>query len=94
MKLPEHVVGRNKALATHPNGRKHHWPSAGQSHQKLDWQVRQAAFEPKAPAVVVAEVRERLRPLLGGLDAQKDLRVACALVLSPRALQPLMQDHL
>ncbi len=31
----------------------------------LDWQARQAAFASKAPAVVVDEVRERLRPLLG-----------------------------
>jgi len=33
--------------------------------KNLDWQARKAAFESKAPAVVVAEVRERLRPLLG-----------------------------
>ena len=31
----------------------------------LDWQARKATFESKAPAVVLAEVRERLRPLLG-----------------------------
>ena len=33
--------------------------------KNLDWQARKAAFESKAPAVVLAEVRERLRPLLG-----------------------------
>ena len=33
--------------------------------KNLDWQARKAAFESKAPAVLVAEVRERLRPLLG-----------------------------
>ena len=31
----------------------------------LDWHARKAAFEWKAPATVVAQVRERLRPLLG-----------------------------
>ena len=33
--------------------------------KNLDWQARKAAFESKAPAAVVAEVRERLRPLFG-----------------------------
>lgn len=33
--------------------------------KNLDWQARKAAFQSKAPAAVVAEVRERLRPLLG-----------------------------
>lgn len=33
--------------------------------KNLDWQARKAAFESKAPASVLAEVRERLRPLLG-----------------------------
>jgi mRNA interferase MazF len=33
--------------------------------KNLDWEACKAAFESKAPAVVVAEVRERLRPLLG-----------------------------
>ena len=33
--------------------------------KNLDWQARQAAFESKAPTAVLAEVRERLRPLLG-----------------------------
>lgn len=33
--------------------------------KNLDWQARKAAFAAKAPAAVVAEVRERLRPLLG-----------------------------
>lgn len=33
--------------------------------KNLDWRARQAAFACKAPAGVVAEVRERLRPLLG-----------------------------
>jgi mRNA interferase MazF len=33
--------------------------------KNLDWQARQAAFASKAPAVVVDEVRARLRPLLG-----------------------------
>lgn len=33
--------------------------------KNLDWQARKVVFESKAPAVVVAEVCERLRPLLG-----------------------------
>lgn len=33
--------------------------------KNLDWQAREAAFECKVPAAVIAEVRERLRPLLG-----------------------------
>lgn len=33
--------------------------------KNLDWQARKAAFESKAPAVVIDEVRQRLRPLLG-----------------------------
>ncbi|MFN7922988.1 MAG: endoribonuclease MazF [Bryobacteraceae bacterium] len=33
--------------------------------KNLDWQARRVTFESKAPAGVVAEVRERLRPLLG-----------------------------
>jgi mRNA interferase MazF len=33
--------------------------------KNLDWHARRVAFESKAPAAVVAEVRERLRPLLG-----------------------------
>ncbi len=33
--------------------------------KNLDWHARKVAFESKAPTVVVAEVRERLRPLLG-----------------------------
>lgn len=33
--------------------------------KNLDWQARKAAFESKAPAIVIGEVRERLRPLLG-----------------------------
>ena len=33
--------------------------------KNLDWQARKVAFESKAPTAVVAEVRERLRPLLG-----------------------------
>lgn len=31
----------------------------------LDWKARRAAFEAKAPAGVVDQVRKRLRPLLG-----------------------------
>ena len=33
--------------------------------KNLDWKARNAAFDSKAPAAVVIEVRERLRPLLG-----------------------------
>lgn len=33
--------------------------------KNIDWQARMAAFECKAPTAVIAEVRERLRPLLG-----------------------------
>ena len=33
--------------------------------KNLDWQTRKAVFESKAPAAMIAEVRERLRPLLG-----------------------------
>jgi mRNA interferase MazF len=33
--------------------------------KNLDWQARKAVFESKSPLSVVAEVRERLRPLLG-----------------------------
>jgi mRNA interferase MazF len=33
--------------------------------KNLDWKARKAAFEIKAPAEVVAEVQEKLRPLLG-----------------------------
>jgi mRNA interferase MazF len=33
--------------------------------KNLDWQARKAVFEAKAPAVVLTEVRERLRALLG-----------------------------
>jgi mRNA interferase MazF len=33
--------------------------------RNLDWQARNAAFDSKAPEELVAEVRERLRPLLG-----------------------------
>lgn len=33
--------------------------------KNLDWQARAIAFEAKAPADVVTEVRERLRVLLG-----------------------------
>jgi mRNA interferase MazF len=33
--------------------------------KNLDWQAREAAFESKAPPALVADVRERLRPLLG-----------------------------
>ena len=32
--------------------------------RKLDWEARQVVFEAKAPAEVLAEVRERLRALL------------------------------
>ena len=33
--------------------------------KNLDWQARRVAFESKAPAGVVIEVREKSRPLLG-----------------------------
>jgi len=33
--------------------------------KKLHWQTRRLAFETKAPADVVTDVRERLRVLLG-----------------------------
>jgi len=33
--------------------------------KNLDWQARRLAFEAKAPADVVTDVRERLRVLLG-----------------------------
>jgi mRNA interferase MazF len=33
--------------------------------KNLDWQARSVAFEAKAPAEVVTDVRERLRVLLG-----------------------------
>ena len=33
--------------------------------KNLDWQVRLAVFEAKAPAEIVTDVRERLRVLLG-----------------------------
>jgi mRNA interferase MazF len=33
--------------------------------KNLDWQVRRAVFEEKAPAEIVTDVRERLRVLLG-----------------------------
>ena len=33
--------------------------------KNLDWRAREVVFESKAPAAVVADVRERLRPLLG-----------------------------
>jgi mRNA interferase MazF len=33
--------------------------------KNLDWQARRLAFEAKAPADIVTEVRERLRVLLG-----------------------------
>jgi mRNA interferase MazF len=33
--------------------------------KNLDWRAGKAAFAAKAPAAVVTEVRERLRPLLG-----------------------------
>lgn len=33
--------------------------------RSLDWSVRRARFETRAPDTVVAEVRARLRPLLG-----------------------------
>jgi mRNA interferase MazF len=33
--------------------------------KNLDWRAWQAAFESKAPAAILSEVRERLRPLLG-----------------------------
>ncbi len=33
--------------------------------KNLDWHARKAVFEAKAPAGILAEVRERLRPLLG-----------------------------
>jgi mRNA interferase MazF len=33
--------------------------------KNLDWQARRAAFEAKAPEETVADVRERLRVLLG-----------------------------
>lgn len=33
--------------------------------KNIDWQARQVAFEGRAPADVVTEVRERLRALLG-----------------------------
>ena len=33
--------------------------------KNLDWEARKVVFESKAPAGVVTEVRERLRPLLG-----------------------------
>jgi mRNA interferase MazF len=33
--------------------------------KNVDWEAREAAFEAKAPADVLSEVRERLRPLLG-----------------------------
>lgn len=33
--------------------------------KNLAWKARKVAFECKAPSGVVAEVRERLRPLLG-----------------------------
>jgi mRNA interferase MazF len=33
--------------------------------KNLDWEARRVVFEAKAPAEVLAEVRERLRPLLG-----------------------------
>ena len=33
--------------------------------ESLDWKARGAAFESRAPAELIVEVRERLRPLLG-----------------------------
>ena len=33
--------------------------------KNLDWEARRAVFEAKAPAEVLTDVRERLRPLLG-----------------------------
>jgi mRNA interferase MazF len=33
--------------------------------KNLDWEARGVEFESQAPAALVAEVRERLRPLLG-----------------------------
>jgi len=33
--------------------------------KNLDWQVRRAIFEAKAPVEIVTDVRERLRVLLG-----------------------------
>jgi mRNA interferase MazF len=33
--------------------------------KNLDWQARKVTFQAKASASVIAEVRERLRPLLG-----------------------------
>lgn len=33
--------------------------------KNLDWEARRVEFESQAPAALVAEVRERLRPLLG-----------------------------
>jgi mRNA interferase MazF len=33
--------------------------------ENLDWQARRVAFEAKAPADIVTDVRERLRVLLG-----------------------------
>ena len=33
--------------------------------KNLDWQVRRAVFEAKAPVEIVTDVRERLRVLLG-----------------------------
>ncbi len=33
--------------------------------ENFDWQARKVSFDSKAPAAIVAEVRERLRPLLG-----------------------------
>jgi mRNA interferase MazF len=33
--------------------------------KNLDWEARRVVFEAKAPAEVLADVRQRLKPLLG-----------------------------
>ena len=43
--------------------------------KNLDWEARQVVFEAKAPAEVLADVRERLRALLGLSQPQPDSRL-------------------
>ena len=62
--VASHVKGYPFEVAL-PPGRKISGVVLADHAKNLDWQARHAAFEAKAPADVVTEVRERLRVLLG-----------------------------
>jgi mRNA interferase MazF len=62
--ITSHVKGYPFEVLLPPGGRIGGAVLADQM-KNLDWQVRRAVFEAKAPTEIITDVRERLRALLG-----------------------------